>query len=138
MRYAILIYDTESANPSTEPPPAEVMQQVMAEYNAYTKRLRDSGAFQAGEALQPVPTATTIRQQDGRNVTTDGPFAETKEALGGFYIVEARDLDEALELGAACPGLKYGSAIEVRPVVEFPADYADRDARSAAAAGSQG
>ena len=96
MLYAILIYDVESANPSSEPPPPEVAQGVMTEYNAYTKSLRDSGAFQAGEALQPAPTATTIRQQDGRNVTTDGPFAETKEALGGFYIVEARDLDEAL------------------------------------------
>jgi hypothetical protein len=138
MRYAILIYDTESASPSTEPPPPDVLQQVMDEYNAYTKMLRDRGIFQAGEALQPVPTATTIRQHDGQTTTTDGPFAETKEALGGFYIVEAKDLDEALELGAACPGLKYGSAIEVRPVVEFPADYADRDERAAAAAGAQG
>ena len=119
MQYAILIYDTETANPSSEPPPAEVWQQVMDEYNAYTKMLQDRGAMRAGEALQPVQTATTIRQQDGQNVTTDGPFAETKEALGGFYIVEARDLDEALELGAACPGLKYGAAIEVRPVIDF-------------------
>jgi hypothetical protein len=124
MRYAILIYDTESANPSPEPPPAEVMQQVMDEYNAYTAMLRDRGVMRAGEALQPVPTATTIRQRDGRNVTTDGPFAETKEALGGFYIVDAKDLDEALELGAACPGVKYGASIEVRPVMEFPADPA--------------
>jgi hypothetical protein len=132
VRYAILIYDTETASPSAEQPPAEIFQQVMDEYNAYTKMLRDSGAFQAGEALQPVPTATTIRQRDGQNVTTDGPFAETKEALGGFYIVEAKDLDEALALGAACPGLKYGAAIEVRPVVDFPADYAE----AGAAAGS--
>ena len=128
MRYAILIYDTETATPSPEPPPADVWQQVMDEYNAYTKMLKDSGAYQAGEALQPVPTATTIRQQDGRNVTTDGPFAETKEALGGFYIVEAKDLDEALALGAACPGIKYGASIEVRPVIEFPADYAEAGA----------
>lgn len=121
MLYAILIYDAESANPSSEPPPPDVAQAVMTEYNAYTKSLRDSGAFQAGEALQPATTATTIRQQDGRNVTTDGPFAETKEALGGFYIVEARDLDEALRLGAECPGLKYGSSIEVRPVLDYAA-----------------
>jgi hypothetical protein len=124
MHYAILIYDTQTANPSPEPPPAEVWQQVMDEYNGYTQMLKDRGVFQAGEALQPVQTATTIRQQEGRNVTTDGPFAETKEALGGFYIVEAKDLDEALELGAACPGIKYGASIEVRPVIEFPADYA--------------
>ncbi|HET9345492.1 MAG TPA: YciI family protein [Candidatus Limnocylindrales bacterium] len=121
MLYAILIYDAESANPSSEPPPPDVAQAVMTEYNAYTKSLRDSGAFQAGDALQPATTATTIRQQDGRNVTTDGPFAETKEALGGFYIVEARDLDEALRLGAECPGLKYGSSIEVRPVLDYAA-----------------
>lgn len=132
MKYAILIYDTETATPSPEPPPAEVWQGVMDEYNAYTRMLRDSGAFQAGEALQPVQTATTIRQQDGRNVMTDGPFAETKEALGGFYIVEAKDLDEALALGAACPGVRYGAAIEVRPVMEFPADYAATDAAAAA------
>ena len=119
MLYAILIYDLETANPSSEQPPQDVMQAVMGDYTAYTQSLKDSGAFQAGEALQPAPTATTIRQQDGRNITTDGPFAETKEALGGFYIVEARDLDEALALGAQCPGLKYGASIEVRPVVDF-------------------
>ncbi len=67
--------------------------------------------------------------------TTDGPFAETKEALGGFYIVEAKDLDEALELGKACPAVKYGGTVEVRPVMEFEADYADREVdRSAAPA----
>ena len=134
MKYAILIYDTNSANPSAEPPPAEVVQQVMDEYNAYTEMLRSTGVFQAGEALQPVQTATTIRQQDGRNVMTDGPFAETKEALGGFYIVEAKDLDEALALGAACPGVKFGGSIEVRPVVEWPADYAEQGAPAAATA----
>jgi hypothetical protein len=134
MKYAILIYDTNSANPSAEPPPPEVIKQVMDEYNAYTEMLRSSGVFQAGEALQPVQTATTIRQQDGRNVMTDGPFAETKEALGGFYIVEAKDLDEALALGAACPGVKFGGSIEVRPVVEWPADYAEQGASAAATA----
>ena len=134
MKYAILIYDTNSANPSAEPPPPEVIKQVMDEYNAYTETLRSSGVFQAGEALQPVQTATTIRQQDGRNVMTDGPFAETKEALGGFYIVEAKDLDEALALGAACPGVKFGGSIEVRPVVEWPADYAEQGASAAATA----
>jgi hypothetical protein len=126
MRYAILIYDSESANPSSEPPPPEVMQQVMDEYNAYTQMLRDRGAYAAGEALQPVQTATSIRgSQSGDVTTTDGPFAETKEALGGFYIVEARDLDEALELGKACPGVKYGATIEVRPVMDYPAPDAE-------------
>lgn len=134
MRYAILIYDENSANPSPEPPPAEVVQQVMDEYFAYSRMLRERGAFVAGEALTPVQTATTIRTRDGRTTTTDGPFAETKEALGGFYIVEAKDLDEALELGAACPGARFGS-VEVRPVVVFEADYADRDRVGSAAQG---
>ena len=90
----------------------------MEEYNAYTQMLRDRGAFVGGEALQPTATATTVRIRDGQTMTTDGPFAETKEALGGFYLIEAKDLDEALALGGACPGAKWGS-IEVRPIVDF-------------------
>ena len=121
MLYAILIYDAESANPSSEPPPPDVQQAVMTEYNAYTESLRASGAFQAGDALQPAPTATTLRQSEAGLVTTDGPFAETKEALGGFYVSEARDLDEALAIAGRCPGLKYGSSIEVRPVLDYAA-----------------
>jgi hypothetical protein len=121
MRYALLIVDPESANPSPEPPTPEVAAQVMADYNAYTQMLRDRGAFLGGEALQPNPTATTVRVQDGRTITTDGPFVEAKEALGGFYLVEARDLDEAIELAAACPGARIG-AMEIRPVWEIPDD----------------
>jgi hypothetical protein len=121
MRYAILIYDENSANPSPEPPDPEVWGQIMQEYWGYTAMLRERGAYLAGEALQPVPTATTVRTRDGNTVTTDGPFAETKEALGGFYLVEAKDLDEALEFAAACPGARLGT-IEVRPVFEIPAD----------------
>ena len=115
MRYAILIYDENTANPSPTPPDPAEWAKVTEAYGAYSKMLTDSGAFIAGDALQPNPTATTIRSKDGQAVMTDGPFAETKEGLGGFYIVEARDLDHALELGKACPGLWYG-AIEVRPV----------------------
>jgi hypothetical protein len=91
----------------------------MEEYNVFTKMLRDNNFYLGGEALQPNPTATTIRIRDGQTVTTDGPFAETKEGLGGFYLVEARDLDHALELAAACPGAKWGT-VEVRPVIDFP------------------
>jgi hypothetical protein len=120
MQYLILIYDEQTANPSPEPPDPATWGPLMEEYNAYTKMLRDTGRWVAGEALQPVTTATTIRVRDGQTMTTDGPFAETKEALGGFYLVEARDLDEALEIGAACPGAKLGS-IEVRPIVDFDA-----------------
>jgi hypothetical protein len=120
MRYLVLIYDEDTANPSPDPPDPAVWAQVMGDYNAYSKMLRDRGAYLAGEALQPVTTATTVRIRDGQTMTTDGPFAETKEALGGFYMVEAKDLDEALELGAACPGAKFGS-IEVRPILDLPA-----------------
>jgi len=116
MQYAVLIYDEGSADPSTvNDDPAE-WERTMGEYNAYTAMLRDKGAYKAGEALEPVTTATTIRVRDGETVMTDGPFAETKEALGGFYLIEASDLDAAIQLAAACPGARYGS-IEVRPVV---------------------
>jgi hypothetical protein len=117
MRYAILIYDTETANPSPEPPDPAIVGEVMSAYSAYTQMLKDRGAYLGGEALQPNPTATTLRLKDGQTVTTDGPFAETKEGLGGFYLVEAKDLDEALALAAQCPGIRAG-AIEVRPIWE--------------------
>ena len=116
MQYLVLIYSEES----TDPPDPAAMGPIMAAYNAYSDMLRDRGVFVAGEALQPTATATTVRIRDGQTMTTDGPFAETKEALGGFYLIEAKDLDEALALGGACPGAKWGS-IEVRPVVDFEA-----------------
>jgi hypothetical protein len=119
MRYLFLIYEQNSANPPPEPMPAEERAATTAAYNAYTAMLRDTGAFLAGEALQPVTAATTVRIRDGQTMTTDRPFAETKEALGGFYMIEAPDLDEALALAAACPAAKYGS-IEVRPIWEYP------------------
>jgi hypothetical protein len=116
MQYLVLIYSEE---PADAPDPAQIGA-VMTEYNAYTDMLRQRGALVAGEALQPTATATTVRVRDGQTMTTDGPFAETKEALGGFYLIEAKDLDEALALGGACPGAKWGS-IEVRPIVDFAA-----------------
>jgi hypothetical protein len=120
MRYAILIYDTETANPSPEPPDPAVWGEIMGDYNGYTQMLKDRGHYLGGEALEPVTTATTVRIEDGKRITTDGPFAETKEALGGFYLIEAKDLDEALDLAAKCPGANFGS-IEVRPVIDFAA-----------------
>jgi len=123
MRYALLIVDPESATPAPEPPSPEIRAQVAEEYSAYTHMLRERGAFLGGEALQPNPTATTVRVQGSRTVTTDGPFIEAKEALGGFYLIEARDLDEAIALSAQCPGAKYG-AIEIRPIWEY-GDEAD-------------
>jgi hypothetical protein len=118
VKYAILIYDENTANPDPGPPDPEVWGQVMAEYNAFSQALADAGVNLGGEALQPNPTATTVRVRDGRTVTTDGPFAETKEGLGGFYVIDCRDLDEALAWAAKCPGSWYGS-VEVRPVVNF-------------------
>jgi hypothetical protein len=88
------------------------------EYFTYTAALRDSGAYVAGEALHEVKTATTVRVRNGKTTTTDGPFAETKEQLGGYYVVEAKDLDEAIEWAAKIPGARAGS-IEIRPLVDF-------------------
>jgi hypothetical protein len=133
MRYAILIYDTETADPSPEPPNPEVFGEVMSAYNGYTQMLKDKGVYAAGEALQPVTTATSVRIKDGQTITTDGPFAETKEGLGGFYIIEAKDLDEALAYGAQCPGALYGATIEVRPVWEY-GDSAETTQESVGAA----
>lgn len=111
MQYLVLIYSEEPASA----PPAEAIAHVGAEYGKYTAMLRERGAFVGGEELQPTSTATTVRVREGRTLITDGPFAETKEALGGFYLIEARDLDDAISLAGQCPGEQWGS-IEVRPV----------------------
>jgi hypothetical protein len=116
MRYLLLIYTEEPA----EMPPAEVLADQSAAYDAFTRDIRDRGLFLAGEALHPTSSATTVRVRDGQTVATDGPFAETKEALGGFYMISADDLDQAIELAAKIPGAKHGS-IEVRPIFEYGA-----------------
>jgi hypothetical protein len=110
-----LIYNTEQ-DPSTVSP-AE-LEAVMGAYNRFTEAVRAAGVMVAGEALQPTPTATTVRVRNGQRLTTDGPFAETKEALGGFYLLDCKDLDEAIEWAGKIPGAETGS-IEVRPLVEF-------------------
>jgi len=132
MRYLLLIYTRET----DEQPSEEVANASHAAYAAFTADVKARGLFQAGEALTPTTTATTVRVVDGETVTTDGPFAETKEALGGFYLIEARDLDEAIETAAKIPAAKDGS-IEVRPIWELPAEYAmaEADALGAGAAG---
>lgn len=117
MKYAILIFDENTANPDPNPDPA-AFGTVMEEYNAFTKAITDAGVYVGGEALQPNPTATTVRVRDGETMVTDGPFIESKEALGGFYLLDCKDLDEALAWAAKCPGSWYGS-VEVRPVVDF-------------------
>jgi hypothetical protein len=114
MQYALLIYASEQDWASqTE----EESQAQFQEYMSFTKDIVDRGIYKGGEALQPIATATTVRVRDGETLTTDGPFAETKEQLGGFYVVEAKDLDEAIEIAARIPDVRRGS-IEVRPVME--------------------
>jgi hypothetical protein len=116
MRYLLLIYTKEATDGMVEDTAAD----ELGAYDAFTKEVQDRGLLEAGEALHPTAAATTVRVRDGQTVTTDGPFAETKEALGGFYLVNARDLDEAIELAAKIPGAKHGS-IEVRPIFDFVA-----------------
>lgn len=115
MQYLCLIYEVESEMLSRS---EEEQNQIMADYWAFTNDVREKGQLVAGEALLPTETATTVRVRDGERVTTDGPFAETKEQLGGFYLLECKDLDEAIEQAARIPSAKYGS-IEVRPVMVF-------------------
>ena len=114
MQYMLLIY---GAGDSWQELTPEQQQQIGAEYFTFTEELRAAGKMVAGDALQPTQTATTIRVQDGETLTTDGPFAETKEQLGGYYLVEADSLDEAIEWAGKVPGARHGS-VEVRPLVE--------------------
>ena len=117
MKYLCLIYENEKMY---ETMPKEEQDAMFGEYFTFTDGIRESGQYIAGEALHPVHTATTVRVRNGRLSTTDGPFAETKEQLGGFYLVEARDLNEAIQVAGKIPGARYGS-IEVRPVMDFGA-----------------
>lgn len=115
MKYLCLIYDEQKKLADMPKPERD---RFMGEYFALTQALKESGQYVAGEALQGVETATTVRIRGGRLSTTDGPFAETKEQLGGFYMIEARDLNAALQVAAKIPSARTGS-IEVRPVVDL-------------------
>ena len=115
MRYLCLIYENEK---TWEKMPKDQADAIMGEYFAFTDEVRASGQYVVGEALHPTHTATTVRVRGGRISTTDGPFAETKEQLGGFYLIEANDLNEAIQVAARIPAARMG-AVEVRPVVEF-------------------
>ncbi len=115
MRYMALIYEEPMGD--VEPTPEE-MQAMMDAYNAFQKEAGDAGVLVTGDALQPVETATTVRVRDGERLVSDGPFAETKEVLGGYYLLDCADLDEALHYSAKIPGAATGS-IEVRPVAIF-------------------
>jgi len=122
MRYLCLIYEDEKAWESVPPGQAEA---IMGEYFAFTDDIRSKGQLVAGEALQPTPTATTVRVRNGKISTTDGPYVETKEQLGGFYLVDATDLNEAIQIASRIPSARHGS-IEVRPVVDFSKEMQHR------------
>ncbi|MFO0660209.1 MAG: YciI family protein [Polyangiaceae bacterium] len=115
MQYMLLIYENESQRTSVAP---EERAKLFEEYMHFTKSIRESGHFRAGDALKPTTTATSVRVVDGKTLTTDGPFAETREQLGGYYLIEAKDLDEATAIAARIPGARLGT-IEVRPVMQM-------------------
>lgn len=115
MRYLLMIYTSEQQDAQrTE----EEGQENMNAYYAFTNEVREAGVMLGGEALHPTTAATTVRIRNGQTATTDGPFAETKEQLGGYYMLECENLDEAIKWAAKIPGAKDGS-IEIRPVWEF-------------------
>jgi hypothetical protein len=119
MQYLCLIYGDESGMKQASDADRQAMFQ---EYAKFSADVIASGHMVGGNALQPTSTATTIRVRDGKAITTDGPFAETREQLGGYYLITAENLDHAIRIAAGIPGAKYGS-IEVRPVMQMPADY---------------
>jgi hypothetical protein len=117
MRYMLLIYEDEKGWGKLA---ESEQQQIFGEYMQLTKDLKTSGNYHAGAPLNPTSTATSVRIRNGKRLVTDGPFAETREQLGGYYLIEAKDLDEALAVAARIPSARWGT-IEVRPVMEVPA-----------------
>jgi hypothetical protein len=118
MQYLLLIHDDEQA---WERLSEEAQNEVVQAYGAFTTEIRESGAYVGSNRLAPTSAAATVRVRDGEQVVTDGPFAETKEQLGGYYLIEADSLDEALEWAAKIPSARTGS-IEVRPLLPVPAE----------------
>lgn len=115
MRYMLLIWENEALTAARSD---EELQSILAEYTDFTEDLRTRGVFVAGDPLLPSETATTVRVRDGASISTDGPFAETREQLGGYYIVECATLEEACGYAAGIPTARDG-AIEVRPIMDF-------------------
>jgi hypothetical protein len=115
MRYLCLIYDEEQKLAGMSKSESD---SFMNEYFAFTEGIKKSGHYVGGEALQPVQSATTVRVRGGKVSTTDGPFAETKEQLGGYYLINARDLNDAIQVASKIPSARLGS-VEVRPIMEF-------------------
>jgi hypothetical protein len=113
MEYLLLIYSNEADDAKLT---GADLAAVLQEYGRFTQSIQQSGNHRSGQQLQPIATATTVRMRDGKRVVTDGPFAETREQLGGFYLIDAKDLDEALSIAARIPSARWGS-VEVRPLV---------------------
>ena len=118
MKYLCLLYENEQAWAAM---PQSEADAIMAEYFAFGDKYRPSGHVIGGNALQPTQTASTVRVRNGKISTTDGPFAETREQLGGFYLLEAKDLNEAIQIAAKIPAARTGG-VEVRPIMEFSRD----------------
>ncbi len=116
MQYMLLIYDDERQWAGMND---QERGTIFQEYGAYTNELHESGAFVAGDALQPTSTSTTVEYRDGKTLTTDGPFAETKEQLGGYYLIDVESLDEAIEWAARIPSARHFGKVEVRPVLQI-------------------
>ena len=116
MQYLLMIYHNEAEYAKID---AATRQKMLGEYQAFTQSIIQSGNFKAGDRLQPITTATTVRVRDGKMLTTDGPFAETREQLGGYFVIEAADLDQAIDIAARVPMARLGT-VEVRPVIEIP------------------
>jgi hypothetical protein len=115
MQDLLLIYDDEKV---WNDMPRDEADRMFAEYMSFSEDIKQSGHYLGGEALQPVNTATCVRVRNGKQLVTDGPFAETREQLGGYYLVEAKDLDEAIAMAARIPSVRVGT-IEVRPIMKF-------------------
>ena len=116
MKYLCLIYSDETQWPKL---PKVEADKRMGEYMEFTNSIKQSGHYVGSNRLQPTQNATTVRVRNGKLSTTDGPFAETKEQLGGYYLIEARDLNEAIQVASRNPGARHGS-VEVRPIAEAP------------------
>ena len=110
-QYILLIYNPVGGDPSPEQ-----MQEIGARYDAYTQSLMDAGVLVGGDALESVDTATTVRERDGQTQFTDGPFAETKELLAGYYLINCPDLDTALDHASRLPAVGFGGSVEVRTI----------------------
>jgi hypothetical protein len=114
MQYLLMIFGDEQKWASV---PSDQLAKVMDEYRELTQQLVRSGQFRAGARLQRSSSATTLREKDGKRITTDGPYAESKEHFGGYYVIECEHLDEALAIAGRLPGLRLGDAVEIRPVM---------------------